>query len=327
MSDAQAAPTPTSATTETPVSQNETPAADVSSSERLEATTEGETGSPVEAKSTEDDYLSDEEWTKLSKKKRKLKFGDEDAEMTLEEIAKNTALNKTVTKRGQEAADLRRQSEQNEARLQQFFEKAKEDPTIFWELMEKLGHDPEAVAIQRARQAYEWSQMTEQQREFELTKRENARMKAEREAEKAAKDAEQRDSQLQAVEQEVQSDIINIVKELDISPDVVTMERIAQASTFLYNRDNKKPQAKEVAQFVLQHLEQDVARYIKKLSPEKASELFGKEFIDKFQASLIKQAEKNLPGSPSKRTSADDSDRTRRQVKKEIGIDDWMKTL
>jgi hypothetical protein len=321
MTEAAVAATPTSApVSETPAPQSAEPADPKSSMETDPAQEVKET------KPAEDEYLSDEDWAKFSKKKRKLKIGDEDAEMTLEEIARNTALNKVLTGRGQEAAAHRKEAQETQAKLNQFFEKAQKDPTLFWQLMEKLGHDPRELAILKAKEAYEWDQKSEVEKRAIIAERERDRLKAEREAELAAKDAEENDKKLMAVETEIQTDITDTIKELGITPDAVTVERIAQAITFLYNRDDKKPTTKDVAQFVLQNLEQDVSRYVKKLSPEKARELFGKEFIDQFQASLIKQAEKNLPGSPSKRTSADDSDRPRTS-KKEIGIDDWFNSL
>lgn len=273
---------------------------------------------------TEADYLDDIEFERLKKKKRKMKIDNEDVEMTLEDVFKNTALNKSVTKRGQEAAEARKFAEENMKRMQDFLETAKGDPDVLWELAQRLGHDPEQLAIAKARAAYEWSKKTPEEREAIETKRERDQLKADREAREAAEAEREQDGHRAAIATEVENDLLETIKELPFRADAITGERVAQALAFLYNRDNKKPTPKETAAFVLQSLEQDVKRYIKTVSPEKLQEFLGKESVDALQEALIKQAEKNLPYAPSSGNKRQDGDLKPKAKKHEIGIDDWM---
>lgn len=272
------------------------------------------------------EYLSDEEWASLSKKKRKLKIDNEDTEMTLAEIERNTAINKSVTKRGQEAAERAKLAEERENSLKDFLEEAKANPRLLWALAEKFGHDPDALAIERARQAYEWSQLTDEEKENRVAKMERDQLRAEKEEREAELRQTAEYQEAQEVETEIQSDIEATIAEMKLSsPDAVDIERIVQATQFLYNRLERKPTPQEVAQFVLPKLGQDVKRYLQSVGPEQLSELLGREALDKLQSHVIKQAEsKNLPFAPSKRTSAEDK---KPAVRKEIGVNEFFKNL
>jgi len=316
----------TSAPTQAAPAATETPAVEVVKETREQGLAEA----PEPAKedpqdnNVSDEYLSDEEWARLSKKKRKLKIDDEEAEMTLEEIARNTGINKRVTQRGQEAAAKEKAAQEQQARMQAFFNEMREDPNRAFELLEKLGHDPDQIAIARARQAYEWTQKSEIEKRAILAERQAMALKDQIERDKRAKIESEQDAKMKAIETEIETDIKETLKVIDLPTDVVNVERIAQALTFLYNRDGKKPTPQQVREFVLPVLEQDALRFVRSMSPEQFEKFLGEEYLDKYMAHRVKRAEKNLPYAPSKRTSAKDDSTA---PKKKIGVNEWFKTL
>lgn len=116
-----------------------------------------EGGHTSELASSIDDYITPEELSKLSKRKVKVKIDGSESDIALEEAIKNYSHKSAAHKRFEEAAELRKQTAQERAQLEEAI-KYLQDPSTAKNVLrkylgddgfEKLAHDVVLERIQR----------------------------------------------------------------------------------------------------------------------------------------------------------------------------------
>jgi hypothetical protein len=289
----------------------DTPAQESESEESiLEGAKEGKEGTPEDAKQPK-------------KEKYKVKYGDVEEEVDLEQLKKSYTLDKVLTKRGQEAAAKAKEVEAKEAQIADLLSSLK-DPERAWDILAKLGHDPDELAMQRAYKKYEYEQLSPEQKEALKYKQEAERAKAELAERKKSEEEAANQARAQEVEAEIESDItaVNELLGQELSP--LSVERIAQAYQVLYNSKGVKPKHQEVAAYVRRFLDQDLGNFFKGLSADKAAELLPQELLSALKQRFIKEAEKKLPFSSTARGSANGQQEVQ---KKKLTLTEWERSI
>lgn len=282
---------------------------------------------------TEDDFLSDEEWETLSKKKRKVKFGDTEEEMTLADMYKNTGLNKAITTKAQQAAaekaDAARLQEEvasERRQMQQLFARLKSDPNALYELGQNLGHTQEELdqlAIRRAHERFQYEKMTPEQKRLHALEIENQQFRQMTEAQKQqqiqAEVAELEQSVFDESRQLIEAGIAALGKD----GEYFDIDRIAQTSKYLYEKTGKVPSPEDVAANIRQRFDQEFAGRVGKmtgsellghLTPKIKSEL--KELLLRMEAPRVPHGSSQMGSNP-----------TNVRAKKPVGINDFFNKL
>lgn len=269
--------------------------------------------------------------------KYKVRVGDDEEEVDIDQLKKSYALDKVLTQRGQEAARLRKEADEEKAqakaertRLANLLSGIKDNPAELWKLAESLGINPEEIAIQKAWEKYQWEQLPEHEKAKILAERERDeyKKKFEEMTKKEREEAEAKEAQ--EIEASIENDIIKVADLLDEplagKKGAVTIERIAQAYQSLYNTNKIKPSHEQVATKVRQILDQDLNNLFTKLDPAKAVELLPKELLNGLRDYFIKQAEnKKLPFQSSAKVGIANQEAT--TTKKKVSINEWFNNL
>jgi hypothetical protein len=273
------------------------------------------------------DYIGDEELAKIKGRKIKLKLDGEDAEMTVDEILRNTALNKVLTKRGQEASQAKKEAQQQLDALAHFLTHARENKTSIWELAEKLGHNPDELAEERVWNKIQYEKMSPAEKRAHELEKENAILKhKEQEREKQAL-SEKEILESQQAEQDVQTDVEEVLKLLGKKPTARLVARIAEVLHSSISSLGKKPSHRQVADKIRASLHQDLSEY---LSAQDIAALveageIPKEFLNQLSQYQVRKASKKLPGSsPSHKAASTD---TAKKKSEKIGVDTFFKNL
>lgn len=273
------------------------------------------------------DYISDDELAKLKARKLKLKLDGQDAEMTLEEVLKNTALNKVITKRGQEASETKKQAQQQLDALAHFLTYARENKGALWELAEKLGHNPDEIAEERVWQKLQYEKMSPAEKEaHELKQKYSALQKQLEEAQMKEKSEQEIVAQKQA-EEEVQTDVEEVLKLLNKKPTPRLVARIAEVLHSSISSLGKKPSYRIVADKIRASLHQDLTEYLS--AQDIAALVEAGEIPEKFLSQLsqyqVRKASKKLPGSTPSTKAASKEPASKKPEK--IGINEFFKKL
>lgn len=276
---------------------------------------------------TESDFLSDKEWETLSKKKRRVKLGDAEHEMTLAEIEKNTGLNKSITEKAQMTAKEKAWIDGERQKITNLFEELKNDPEAVFNLARELGHDPDALAVQRAYSKMKYDQMSAEQKEA-LADKQRADQ-----AERRLKEIDARDEQAQMrtheekVFEETKQDIdlaLKALGKLGAESNYLNIDRIAQIYQALNNKHGKKPSPEEVAQIVRRKFDQDIEGYFSHTDIKTLISRLPKTKLNELRKELLEMEAPSLPHGSSQMGSNPEAPV---RAKKSIGIDDWLKSL
>lgn len=279
---------------------------------------------------SEDDFLSDEEWEKLSKKKRKFKSGDVEEDMTLADIYKNSGINKSLTTKSQqvaadkaEAARIKQEAETSQRQVQGLLQHLKDNPNALYDLAKNLGHDPDKLAIERAHQRYLYEKMTPEQKEIYHFRQQ----KAEFEANQAKAQEEQIQQELSAAEQTVFEEskalIDEGVKALGDDADFMDIDRIAQTSKYLYEKTGKVPTADEIAKNIRQRFDQEFKGRVAKMTAEELMGHLPKEIKSGLKELLLRMEAPRVPHG----SSPMGSNPKPAQREKKVGINDYFNNL
>lgn len=279
--------------------------------------------------------------TSSDKPKYKVKVDGQELEVDQDELLKGYQTNKSATKRSQEAAALRKETdalraeiEQDKKQLAGFFSNIKGNPDQIFDMLQQLGHDPDEIAMRRAYKKVEYERMNPEQREahdakkklqeYELSikERDDKLKKYEQSAE------EQKNQEISArFEQEIEDDVLAVVAEAkaNIKPKVVA--RIAEIYEDYLNKYGKKPDRKLVAEMLRHRYDQDISEYLTRPVEDldQFVETLPKEFLSKLQDYFVRKAKKPLPlGTPSGIAPSKSSPKQKPKLQT---IDDFFKNL
>ncbi len=146
---------------------------------------------PAEGKTAVEEFISPEEFAKLSSKKVKRVIDGKEEILTLGEIEKGYGHSKAANKRFEEAAELRKQVAADKAKLESELSKLKDPKAVRQVLKEYLGeegfsnlaHETVAEAFRRERMTPEQIQAEQEKRELEEFR--NSKKQREEEAKKS----------------------------------------------------------------------------------------------------------------------------------------------
>lgn len=294
---------------------------------------EGKPGNTVAADSeestgqtpTESDFLSDDEWKKLANKKRRMKIDDAEVDMTLAEIEKNTGLNKSITTKAQLNAKEKAELASEKGKIAAFFQRLKEDPEAYFEFAKALGHDPDELAIKRAYQRMEYERKTPEQKEA-IAAQQRAEAAEARLAEiEERENATQAQQDEQAVFDETKADIDSALEALGGEVNYLNIDRIAQIYQALNSKNGKKPSPQEVAAIVRRNFDQDIEGYLSTADVKTLASRLPKTKLQELKRHLLEMEQPRLPHGSSQMGSNPEASKANKR--KEVGLDDWFKSL
>lgn len=123
--------------------------------------------------------------------KHKVKIDGTESEIDYDELVKGYQLEKAAQKRLQEVAEQRKQMQADlemKAKYENLLTALQKNPEMLWQVAEKLGHNPKALAAKLVQQEYELAQMTPEQRELHYYKQQEAQ-RQEQEAKRQQEEA------------------------------------------------------------------------------------------------------------------------------------------
>lgn len=278
----------------------------------------------------ESDFITEAEWKSLSKKKWKVPVGKDSVPMTLEEITKNTALNKVLTQRSQEAAAERKAAREEKDSVAQFIKTLQTDPTQLWELGKKLGHDMDKIAEDKIWSAIQYNKMTPEQRELADREQVIAEKEAKYRDEELKRESVEQQQLVKRYEEEISGIVEQTVKLTGQKPTTILFARAAELIQNYVNAKDSLPDPKFVAEKLRSFRNQEftdlvgsaesVEQLVEALPEEKRE-----EFLNKMRKYFVDTARKTSKPSQSSAPSRTNGKAAAQQ--KPTGIEDFFKNL
>lgn len=267
-----------------------------------------------------------EEIPEYRKVKHKVKLPDGEFEVDYDELVRSYQKGKTLTQREQENAKLRKEALSEKDRLAQFLNAAKGDPNLIWQLAQELGHDPAKLAVERAYEIMEFEKKTPDEKRAIEAERKASQYEAKIKQIEDERIENEKSYHAKQVEEEIQNDILTVVKELGGDVDATDIETIAQIQQALYYANGTKPDPKEVAKRVLAREQQVTEKRLKRAlkSSEDLAAILDKDLLKLIQKQLVDKARKDLPSIPPSKPAASGSTPAK---SKKMGVDTWFKSL
>jgi hypothetical protein len=258
--------------------------------------------------------------------KHKVKINGEELEVEYDELVRNYQLNKAITKKEQETAKLRREIAQEKEQLQKFFESAKQDKKVLWELARKFGHNPEELAEELVWEKLQYERMTPEQRELhELRKEREARQKEKEDAERRQKELEA-EEEAKRYESEIEEDVLAVVDLAGRKPTPSVVARIAEIYQSHITAKKQKPSREVVAQKLRHWYDQELTAELTEGNIDQFIERLPRDALNKLNEHLVSKARKHLPSSPSPSRPSAEKSQTKPKPKS-IGVDEFFKNL
>lgn len=279
----------------------------------------------------EKEVAASPEIPEYKKVKHKVKTPDGESEVDYDELVRSYQKSKTLTQREQENARLYKEAQTQKKQLEGFFEKAKEDPSLIWQLAKELGHDTDQLAVQKAYELMEYERKSPEEKRAIAAERERDVYRAEVERIKQQEMMAQKAQHAEAVAREVEDDVLAVAKELEgqVEIDPWVMEDIATIlqSRYASKGYSEKPNPKDVAERVLARQQQVADReLLRQLKTGKLPDyLASRPDIKKaIQRALVDEARKDLPSIPPSSPAASGSKSAK---PKKIGVNKFFDSL
>lgn len=323
MEQAATSAAPSAPVTEAPVT-NETPTLENTAEEVI---AEGE-AAKVEAEAQSE--------AKEAAQKFKRKVNGKLVEASEDELWKHYGLESTSRERMQEAAkqkkeadELRKAAQQDKDALGEFLLSLQKKPDTVFQLLEKMGHDPKAVARQLVLREMELERMSPEQRRIHDLEQEREQWLEEQKLRKEALEAEEKNKQDAHFIKSVDDNLSEALKLSGLTPKPKTIARMAEACQTLLNAmppNSDLPSPDKVVQKFLSHMRQDASDLIGEQSPEKLVELG--ILTDKSIKQIVDwHLAKNKTNLPSFESGQKQVSNSKKEPKKKIGINQFFDNL
>lgn len=221
---------------------------------------------------------------------RKLKWrakvdgAEEDVEVDEETIKRDYQKWKASEKKFQEAAQIRKETED-------YFKELKKDK---WKVFKDMGLDPVSAAEELLIERIKMEQMTPAERRAYDLEQENRQYKAELEQERSAKkeyEASIAKQKQEAVELQLSADLgaefVDAIKATGVKPSPRLVTRMAEHMLANYNSTGKKMAAKDALMHARRTLADDAASYLESLSLDEVKKTLSKPFLDGLRKSDV----------------------------------------
>lgn len=304
-----------------------------SSTEAAEST-EVEATETEGAETTETPAVPDvPEW---KKQKHKLKIDKEELEVDYDDLVKRAQLSSGAEKRMAEAKNIKES-------FNKLIQDGKKDPSVFLSLIEKAGHDVDAIIEERLWAKLQREKMTPEERQREDERAELARLRAEREAIENEKKTSEQLAKEQAVGSEIEANVEQVFKITGIKPTPRTVARIAEVYHAIINAKIAKaseleaegmevpehlsvpPTPEEVAKQVRQYHDASIVDLLDGVDIGEAVErgLITKDLLERINKYQLSKAQKNLPGFNASKPAG--SEPAKPKAKQQIKVSDFFK--
>lgn len=249
----------------------------------------------------------------------------EDLGITEETFLRDYGTSASATRKAQETAKLRKEVEAEKAQLQEAINGLKNDPEALWNLMQKLGHDPERLAEERVWKKIQYEKMSPEAREA-MSEKQRADA-----AEQRLKDIEDAEASknskalAQAAEAEIESDVLKVLELSKRKAEPGLIRRVAEIYESYMLAKKTKPSHEYVVGKLRDLRRQEFTEDLSGTDIEELANTLPKEFLSRLQDHLVKKARtRDLPNiTPS--GSAPST--TPKQKPERVTIDQFFKNL
>lgn len=210
-----------------------------------------------------------------------------------------------------------RNARQQEKLVKEIAEMIQQNP---WELLQRAGYNPRALAEEYLAQAIEEEMLPENERELRRVRQEKEELERQYKEELSRREQEQMNVQVAQAQQEITSQIIDALEgsNLPKNPDVV--KRIAN---YMYLAEQKgiSVNPKQVVPLVEEDLRNLNAQILKSLEPNRRISYLGEDLLKQIRQddlARLKQNQGNVSQSVSKPKSQTTGKITKEQWRKEL---------
>ena len=190
-----------------------------------------------------------------------------------------------------------------------------------WELLQRAGYNPRALAEEYLAQAIEEEMLPENERELRRVRQEKEELERQYKEELSRREQEQMEVQIEQAKQEITSQIIDALESSNLpkNPDVVV--RIAD---YMYRAEQKgfSVNAKQVVPLVEDDLRNLNAQILKSLEPNRRISYIGEELLKQIREddlARLKQNQRTVSQSVSKPKT--------QQSNRKITKEEWRREL
>lgn len=210
-----------------------------------------------------------------------------------------------------------RNARQQEKLVKEIAEMIQQNP---WELLQRAGYNPRALAEEYLAQAIEEEMLPENEKELRRVKQEKEELERQYKEELSRREQEQINVQVAQAQQEITSQIIDALEgsNLPKNPDVV--KRIANYM-FLAEQKGISVNPKQVVPLVEEDLRNLNAQILKSLEPNRRISYLGEDLLKQIRQddlARLKQNQGNVSQSVSKPKSQTTGKITKEQWRKEL---------
>lgn len=298
----------------------------------MEGTSQGvehpaETAGESVSEETQAQEASEPEVEPWRKVKHRVKVDGVDHELDYDELLKGYGMQSSLTKKQQAVAEEKRRIAEERQALQSFFNEARDNPKLLFELAQKLGHDPRELAEAYAWEKLQYEQLSDEQREALEAKRERDELKrkleererSEREARQAAED--------RAAVARVDETIDGALKSLKLKPTPQVVARLATIYQTRLNATERSPSVEELVRDVKRWVSRDIADFLSEDADleELEKDGFLPEYLPKRMSQHYAKKLKPMPAIGTSHGAS--SPKSQGQRREKIGVNDWIKTL
>jgi hypothetical protein len=220
--------------------------------------------------------------------------------------------------KAQKTSDIAtRNARQQEKLVNEIAQMIQQNP---WELLQRAGYNPRALAEEYLAQAIEEEMLPENERELRRVRQEKEELERQYKEELSRREQEQMNAQVAQAQQEITSQIIDALEgsNLPKNPDVV--KRIAN---YMYLAEQKgiSVNPKQVVPLVEEDLRNLNAQILKSLEPNRRISYLGEDLLKQIRQddlARLKQNQGNVSQSVSKPKSQTTGKITKEQWRKEL---------
>lgn len=247
----------------------------------------------------------------------KVKIDGSEQEVDEEELLRGYQRSTAAARRLEEAAKARKELEAREAALKKRFE----DPRVL-KAAQEWGLEPEdAAAVLRARELFEETQLTPEQRALQDER------KRREEAERKAKEYEEQQTRAK-LDAETQAEIGKLNREVLEAADKAGLPKSPRLGRMMLQHmrtmadAGQTPDAHESARFVMDSLRTEVPHLIGGMNDEQIVGFLGKPVIDRILAWSVARAKGQAPAPAPAPEVKPDAERPRPSF---LSVEEWRK--
>lgn len=227
-----------------------------------------------------DDFLPEEELTKLFGKKVKLKVDGKESVATVEQLVRDRQKYEAANKRFQEAKELYAKGEMSQKQLKEFVSYMKNNTA---EAMKHLGIDPRQFAESLLMEAIQYEQLSPEQRELMEAKKKLSTYESEAKTRQEQEKRAEFQRQVETERKRYDSEFAKALQSADLDPDPFVIARLAQYMQGALKSGRRDASPMDFVENLKQDFHKQSVGFLKRLPAEKLLEVIPAEIIDKIR--------------------------------------------